>query len=332
MLKVLKGGIECVIEDWPGRLGYMGMGMAASGAMDNLALQMGNLLLGNPPGEAGIEIAGGYCTFEILEDGVVAVTGADMECMCSGEKAPLWQAFAVKKGDILEFSHFGAVGFRAYLTIAGGIDVPVYLGSKSTCSFGSYGGFEGRKLQEGDVIKVEHKGKGGSSIGNKVNPKYIPEYTNHWELRAIPGQNSAPDYVTEEGMDYLFSTPMKISHNANRAAYRLQEVPDYFWAREDGGKGGSHPSNIVDHGYNMRGALNVTGNTPSLLVADGPTLGGFVCVAGVINADLWKIGQGIPSRDTISLKFCTTEEAIEARKERQAMLAAEDLIIRETQI
>ncbi|WP_406542573.1 hypothetical protein [Clostridium ljungdahlii] len=115
---------------------------------------------------------------------------------------------------------------------------------------------------------------------------------NEWELRTIPGPNSVPDYVTESGMDYLFSTPMKISHNANRAAYRLQEVPDYFWAREDGGKGGSHPSNIVDHGYNMRGAVNVTGNTPSLLIADGPTLGGFVCVANVINVDLWKIGQG----------------------------------------
>lgn len=178
------------------------------------------------------------------------------------------------------------------------------------------------------MIQVDHKGQGGSCAGNKINPKYVPAYTNNWELRAIPGQNSAPDYVTEEGMDYLFSTPMKISHNANRAAYRLQEVPDYFWAREDGGKGGSHPSNIVDHGYNMRGAVNVTGNTPSVLVADGPTLGGFVCVAGIINADLWKIGQGIPSRDTISLKLCTTEEAIESRKERQLMLAAKDLIIR----
>jgi allophanate hydrolase subunit 2 len=128
-------------------------------------------------------------------------------------------------------------------------------------------------------------------------------------------------------MDYLFGTPMKISHNANRAAYRLQEVPDYFWAREDGGKGGSHPSNIVDHGYNMRGGLNVTGNTPSLLIADGPTLGGFVCVLNVINADLWKIGQGIPARDKVVFKLTTVEEAIEARKERKAVFAASDLVV-----
>lgn len=326
MIKVLNGGIEVLVEDWPGRLGYMGLGMAAAGAMDNLALQLGNLIVGNGAGEAGLEIAGGYCDFEITEDGVIAVTGSDMSPTLGGEVLPLWQAVSVKTGDTLHFSHFGDAGFRSYLCIAGGIDVPEYLGSKSTCLFGSYGGFEGRKLAKDDVVKTVRKNLAGIA-GRKLNPKYLPEYGNEWELRAIPGPNSVPDYVTEEGMDYLFGTPMKISHNANRAAYRLQEVPASFWAREDGGKGGSHPSNIVDHGYNMRGAVNVTGNTPSLLIADGPTLGGFVCVANVINADLWKIGQGIPARDKVKLKLVTVEDAIQARKERAEMLKAEDLIL-----
>lgn len=326
MLKIIKAGIEVLVEDWPGRIGYMGLGMAAAGAMDNMALQMGNLVLKNAPGEAGLEIAGGYCQFEFAEDTTIAVCGADMSAKLNGNSIPLWEAISIKSGDQLSFDHFGRCGFRTYVCIAGGIDVPVYLGSKSTCLFGSYGGFKGRKLQAGDEIPL-----GAASInalaGRRVNPKYIPAYTNEWELRAIPGPNSAPDYVTEEGMDYLFSTPMKISHNANRAAYRLAEVPAYFWARQDGGKGGSHPSNIVDHGYNMRGAVNVTGNTPSLLIADGPTLGGFVCVANVIQADLWKIGQGVPSRDKIKFKLATVEEAVTARREAIAMLAAQDLIL-----
>ncbi|OAA82907.1 biotin-dependent carboxyltransferase family protein [Clostridium ljungdahlii] len=326
MIKVINGGIEVLVEDWPGRLGYMGLGMAAAGAMDSLALQLGNLILGNKKGDAALEIAGGYCQFEIVEDGVIAITGSDMSPTINESAVPMWEAIAVKAGDILKFSHFGEAGFRAYVCIAGEIDVPEYLGSKSTCLFGSYGGFEGRKLAKDDVIKVNRKDASGIA-GRKLNPKYIPEYVNEWELRTIPGPNSVPDYVTESGMDYLFSTPMKISHNANRAAYRLQEVPDYFWAREDGGKGGSHPSNIVDHGYNMRGAVNVTGNTPSLLIADGPTLGGFVCVANVINADLWKIGQGIPARDKVKLKLVTVEDAIKARKEREAMFEAADLVI-----
>lgn len=326
MIKVINGGIEVLVEDWPGRLGYMGLGMAAAGAMDNLALQLGNLILKNKQGDAALEIAGGYCQFEILEDGVIAITGSDMEPTINGSVVPMWEAIEVKSGDILKFSHFGDAGFRAYICIAGGIDVPEYLGSKSTCLFGSYGGFEGRKLAKDDVVKVNKKDVSGIA-GRKLNPKYMPEYVNEWELRTIPGPNSVPDYVTEKGMDYLFSTPMKISHNANRAAYRLQEVPDYFWARKDGGKGGSHPSNIVDHGYNMRGAVNVTGNTPSLLIADGPTLGGFVCVANIINADLWKIGQGIPARDKIKLKLVTVEDAIKARKERSAMFKAPDLVV-----
>lgn len=324
MIKTLSGGIEVLVEDWPGRLGYMGLGMAASGAMDNLALQLGNLLVGNEAGEAGLEIAGGYCKFEIEEDGIIAITGSDMNTTVNGKTLPMWEATAVKAGDILNFSHFGDCGFRSYLCIAGGVDVPVYLNSKSTCLFGSYGGFEGRKIKEGDRIVVLKKDVSGIA-GRKLNPKYIPEYTNVWELRAMPGQNSVPDYVTKEGMDYFFSTEMKISNNANRAAYRLEAVPDYFWARKDGGKGGSHPSNVVDHGYNMRGSVNVTGNTPSLLIADGPTLGGYVCIANVINADLWKIGQGIPARDKVKFKLVTIEDAIEARKERTAMFKAEDL-------
>lgn len=326
MIKVIKAGIEVLVEDWPGRLGYMGLGMAAAGAMDNLALQLGNLVLQNQPGEAGLEIAGGYCQLEFTQDTTIAVCGADMAATLNGKLIPLWEAVAIKAGEQLNFDHFGKCGFRTYVCIAGGIDVPVYLGSKSTCLFGSYGGYNGRKLQEGDEIPVGNSGI-KALAGRKVNPKYIPEYTNEWELRAIPGPNSAPDYVTEEGMDYLFSTAMKISHNANRAAYRLVEVPAYFWARQDGGKGGSHPSNIVDHGYNMRGAVNVTGNTPSLLIADGPTLGGFVCVANVIQADLWKIGQGIPSRDKIKFKLTTVEEAVAARRESLAMLAAADLVL-----
>lgn len=326
MIKVINGGIEVLVEDWPGRLGYMGLGMAAAGAMDNLALQLGNLIVGNKPGEAGLEVAGGYCQFELLEDGIITITGADMSPVINDTVVPMWEAVTVKAGDKLKFSHFGKVGFRSYICIAGGIDVSEYLGSKSTCLFGSYGGFEGRKLTKDDIVQVLKTDVSGVA-GKKLNPKYIPEYENTWELRAIPGPNSVPDYVTEEGMDYLFSTPMKISHNANRAAYRLEEVPSYFWARDDGGKGGSHPSNIVDHGYNMRGAINVTGNTPSILIADGPTLGGFVCVANVINADLWKIGQGIPSRDKVIFKLVTVEEAIEARRERAEMFKAEDLII-----
>ena len=327
MLKVINGGVETLVEDWPGRLGYLGKGMASSGAFDNVALQFSNLLVGNVPGEAGLEITGGYFEAEFVDNGVISLTGTDMKPTINDQPVPMWEAMAVNQGDKIKFGHFGEFGFRTYMGIAGGIDVPPYLDSKSTCIFGSYGGFEGRKLQPGDIVKA---GKPTQDLrdlsGRKLREDVIPEYTREWRLRATPGPNAAPDYVTKEGMDFLFEHSFKVQHTSNRSAYRLDEVPDYFFAREDGGVGGSHPSNIVDHAYSMRGALNVCGNTPIILIADGPTLGGYLCALTVINADLWKIGQGTPSRDFIKFDYCTPEEAVEARKKQKALFTEESLI------
>ena len=154
MLKVIKGGVQSVVEDWPGRVGYLDNGMASSGAFDPVALGLANVCVGNAPGEAGIEIAGGYLEGEFADDGVVALAGTEMGATVNGEPVPLYEAFKVSKGDQIKFSHFGDGGFRCYMALAGGVDVPVYLGSKSTCVFGSYGGFDGRPLTAGDEVKV----------------------------------------------------------------------------------------------------------------------------------------------------------------------------------
>jgi biotin-dependent carboxylase-like uncharacterized protein len=300
--------------------------MSASGAFDNVALGLGNILVGNAPGEAGLEITGGMFTCEMGKDSVIAVCGADMQPSLNDQPLPMWQSTKVHKGDILKFSHIGKYGFRSYLTVAGGIDVPPYLGSKSTCVFGNYGGFHGRPLQPGDDIPLGKPSESLSALeGRKIKPEAMPLYGNEWPLRAIPGPNSAPDYVTVEGMDYLFSHAFKIQHTSNRSAYRLDELPDYFFARQDGGVGGSHPSNIIDHAYAIRGALNICGNTPILLIADGPTLGGYMCAFNVFNADLWKVGQGTPARDFLRFELGTQEEAVQARKEQRELLSEASL-------
>ncbi len=330
MLKVIQGGIQSVVESWPGRLGYLGAGMAPAGAMDNVALELGNLLVGNDNGEAGIEIAAGMFSGKFDDDAVIAITGADMSPTLNGEKVPMWESISVKAGDKLKFGSYGEKGFRAYITVAGGIDVPLYLGSKSTCLFGSYGGFEGRALKSGDEIKFGTPSESLEKlVGRKVKAEALPEYSETIELRLIPGMNAYPDYVTEEGMEYLYNEKHKFSVNSNRSACRLDPIPDSvnFFARKDGGSGGAHPSNIIDHAYNMRGAINVTGNTPSLLIADGPTLGGFMCCGNVINADLWKIGQAAPDRDYAKFVYCTMEEAIEARKAQRKWLSMDSIIL-----
>lgn len=324
MLYVINGGIETVVEDWPGRLGYLGKGMSASGALDNVGLGFANLLVGNPPGEAGLEIAGGYFEGEFGADAVIAVCGTDMQPAVNGQAIPLWTSVAVAKGDRIKFSHFGKTGFRSYLAVAGGIDVPVYLNSKSTCIFGSYGGFQGRKLAPGDSLSFGRPSEPlGKLAGRTLKKEAIPEYENEWHIRAMPGPNASPDYVTPEGMDYLFGHSFKIQHTSNRSAYRLDALQEGFFAREDGGVGGSHPSNIVDHAYSIRGAMNICGNTPIILIGDGPTLGGYFCALHIINADLWKVGQGTPTRDHIRFVYCTEAEAIRARIEQKRLLTPE---------
>jgi biotin-dependent carboxylase-like uncharacterized protein len=326
MLKVINGGIETLVEDWPGRLGFLGKGMAPSGAFDNVALGLANVLVGNASGEAGLEVTGGFFEGEFDADTVIALAGTDMKPTLNGEPIPMWESVGVKKGDLIKVSHIGEFGFRAYLGIAGGIEVPPYLGSKSTCIFGSYGGFDGRKLQAGDEIKLGSPRSDLKSLaGRKLKSDAIPAYSREWVLRAIPGTNTSPDYATEEGMDYLFNHSFKIQHTSNRSAYRLEELPESFFARADGGVGGSHPSNILDHAYAMRGALNICGNTPVLLIADGPTLGGYMCALSVINADLWKVGQGTPARDFIKFQVATQEEATQARIEQKKLLSEDSL-------
>jgi biotin-dependent carboxylase-like uncharacterized protein len=321
MINVINGGLQTLVEDWPGRLGYNGQGMSASGAADNLALEIGNLLLGNSLGEAGLEIAAGFFRCKFEADGVIAITGADMQPTINDAPVPCWETIFVKKGDVLNFKNYNKErgGFRAYLCVAGGIDVEPYLGSKSTCVFGNYGGFEGRGLQANDAVRVgksEYKWNGK----RRLKKEHIPKYSDIIHLRAIAGMNATPDFATKRGMDYLFSHEFQVSLNANRSAIRLDELPDWFFARESGGVGGSHPSNIVDHAYNIRGGLNITGNTPSLLIADGPTLGGFICSLHVINADLWRIGQAIPGTSKIIFEQTSPEKATALRREMRSFL------------
>lgn len=318
MIQVINGGMQSLIEDWPGRLGYNGQGMSASGAMDNVALQMGNLLLGNELGEAGIEVTAGFFSCAFKRDGVIALTGCESAATLNDKPVNNWETIFVKTGDVLKMNGYKN-GFRAYVTVAGGIDVPPYLGSKSTCVFGNYGGYEGRSLQPNDIVKAGPSRYTWSGV-RKIKPDAIPAYEHVVTLRAIPGMNAAPDFVSEKGMEHLFSHEFPISLNANRSAVRIEELPDWFFSRDSGGVGGSHPSNIVDHAYNIRGALNVTGNTPSLLVADGPTLGGFICALHVINADLWKIGQAAPGKDKLRFVYSTMDEATRLRKERREWL------------
>jgi biotin-dependent carboxylase-like uncharacterized protein len=323
-MKIIAGGLETLVEDL-GRLHYARRGVAQAGAVDNYSLKAANILVGNPLGEAGLEIKMGF-EAEFTQDGLIAITGADTKPTINNQPVPLWQSITVTKGDRIRFGQFPAQGWVSYLGIAGGVDVPLMWGSKSTCTKEAYGGYKGRKLAEGDELKLGEMDKGmiKTMAGRKWRENLKPEFTQVWKVRATPGPNSAPAFFTEEGMELWFSGPFKVDHNANRGALRLRH-PKPIFARPSGGEAGIHPAMTPMQPYRTPGCLNVCGDFGILLFVDAVNAGGYVCALSVILADLWKLGQSVPLRNSIHFIRCTVEEAHEA-------LFAQDKIFTESSL
>jgi urea carboxylase len=296
---VIEPGTQTTVQDYPGRIGYWHVGVPPSGPMDALALRVANRLVGNPESAAGLEIAVTGPTLRFACDVVIALTGADF-----GASLPMWQAIAVKAGDVLEMSHAQASGSRAYLAIAGGFDVPEYLGSRSTFILGRFGGHAGRVLAAGDVL---HVGQGSSGAGLSLRGALAPpDYSSRWEIGVLYGPHGAPDFFTDGDIEMLFATWWKVHYNSDRTGVRLIG-PKPKWAREDGGEAGLHPSNIHDNAYAI-GTVDFTGDMPVVLGPDGPSLGGFVCPATIVDAELWKIGQLRPG-DLVRFRAMSLDQA-----------------------
>lgn len=319
MIEFIKGGIYSTIQDYPGRVGYWDVGIPPSGPMDSFALKIANMLVNNSEGSACFEFTGFGPTIKFEDDHVIALTGAEMKGNLNGKKIPLWEALEVNSGSELTLEGIKGRGFRTYLAISGEMDVKPYLDSKSTFTFGGFGGYDGRALKSGDRINiVGGKNKLNKLRGRKKLPdKYIPVYKNHWEIDVLPGPHAEPDYFTKEDVDIFYNTNWKVDHNSNRLGYRLKG-PDFSFARESGEEGGEHPSNILDYPYAI-GTINISGNTPVILTADGPSLGGFVSFATIPSFEIWKVGQIQPNAE-IKFNKISLEESEEKRLEFERKL------------
>lgn len=290
-LDVLEPGVQTSLQDWPGRVGYWDVGVPPSGPMDDVSLRAANRLVGNPEGMVALECTMSGPTLRFNCDVLIALTGAETAATIDDKPVAYWQAHAIKAGSVLRVGAVKDAGCRSYLAIAGGFDVPDYLGSKSTFTLGQFGGHAGRTLRLGDVLHVTPCSKPAQAT--RVLP---PNYGHQWEIAVLYGPHGAPDFFTDPDIETFFSTDWKIHYNSSRTGVRLiGPKPD--WARTDGGEAGLHPSNIHDNAYAI-GAIDFTGDMPVILGPDGPSLGGFVCPAVVIQSDLWKLGQLRPG-DTV---------------------------------
>ncbi len=311
MIKVIKPGMQTSVQDYPGRVGYWDIGIPPSGTMDDLALRTGNSLLGNPEGTAGLEMTtiGAHLLFTQATQ--IVLTGASMPASLDGQALSFYEVIQVPENALLEIGNCQSTGMRSYLCVLGGIDVPDYLGSKSTFPFGQFGGYEGRALKAGDSLKI---GTAHHNPSKQSCPESLrPTFTNTWEIKAILGPHAAPDYFTKESENMFFSTHWEVHYQSNRLGFRLLG-PEPEFTRETGGEGGRHPSNLHDYVYSV-GSINFTGNMPIILSQDGPSLGGFVCIATIASAEKWKLGQLRP-KDRILFHKITHKTALELKKEQ----------------
>ncbi|MCO6429003.1 urea carboxylase [Nitrosomonas communis] len=310
-IDVLNAGVQTMIQDYPGRIGYWNVGVPPSGPMDNLAFRLANRLVNNAEDSAGLEITLAGPTLRFNCDSIIAICGAPIEVSLDSEPLLQWQSHSIKVGALLQFGKVKQAGSRVYLAVHGGFQVPDYLGSKATFTLGQFGGHAGRVLRAGDVLHI-HATQSYQSpliqhLPQHLPQEWIPHYTNHWEIGVLYGPHGAPDFFTEADIEHFFAAEWKVHHNSSRTGVRLIG-PKPQWARADGGEAGLHPSNIHDNAYAI-GAIDFTGDMPIILGPDGPSLGGFVCPVTVAHAELWKIGQLKPS-DSIRFRAISMENAL----------------------
>lgn len=318
-IEVLEGGIEATVQDYPGRTGMLRNGLFPAGPMDHFAFRAANLIAGNPLGTAALEVTLGGLALRFQGDGAVAVCGAPSEVTLDGEALPLWERRTVGAGSELRIGISPGPGFRQYVAVAGGIDVPLFFGSRSTYTMGGLGGLDGRSLQPGDRLPVGSEGDSAASGPRRFKDELRPAYARDWEIETVRGPQASPDYLTEDDMETFFSRSWSVDKNSNRTGIRL-EPHKFEWAREGGGISGGHPSNILDNSYPV-GAVNINGDLPVILGPDGPTAGGFVVAGTVAKAGFWKLGQLRPVGDTIRFRELTVDEAVERSRELDARLA-----------
>ncbi|MFT6903363.1 MAG: urea carboxylase [Oleiphilaceae bacterium] len=289
-IDVLSGGTLTTVQDYPGRIGYWNVGVPPSGPFDMRSFRLGNRLLGNSDEAAALEITLNGPSLRFNSPTKIVLSGAKIQASLDKQTIEMDELISIAAGQILVLGKV-TEGARSYLSIQGGIQCTPYLGSRSTFTLGQFGGHGGRALRAGDVLHLD------SDSSHQINSDSFslpyafaaPLENDPLNLRVIYGPHGAPDFFTEDDIRKFFDADWEVHYNSSRTGVRLIG-PKPEWARESGGQAGMHPSNIHDNAYAI-GAIDFTGDMPVILGPDGPSLGGFVCPATVIHADLWKLGQ-----------------------------------------
>jgi urea carboxylase len=299
-IEVLAAGALTTVQDWPGRVGLWHVGVPPSGPMDDRSLRAGNRLLGNPEGAAGLEMTLTGPRLRFSAATLVAVTGAPVAVELDGQPVAQWTALAVPAGSVLSLGTIRRLGMRAYVLVRGGIGGPKMMGSRATFATAQLGG---RPLRRGDTLPLVSPDVVAGIPDERVVG--IELETRH-TLRVVLGPHGAPEFLTAGGLRELLDASWRVHHHSDRTGIRLLG-PRPEWARADGGEAGLHPSNVLDCAYSV-GAVMLAGDMAVIVGPDGPSLGGFVSIAQVIQTDRWRLGQ-LRAGDEVKLRPVAVAEA-----------------------
>jgi antagonist of KipI len=277
IFKVIKPGLQTTVQDL-GRHGYQQFGVSPSGAMDSYSVMVANLLVGNKMGEAVLEASFIGPTLEAQSDMVVSICGGDFSPTVDGREVDLWRSFLIKKGQVIcvgQCKH----GARAYLAIAGGINVPSVLDSKSTFINGNFGGYEGRALKKEDMLYGFPAMQKPFKV---VHPDLIPDYKKTLEVRVMLGPHH--HLFTEESVKKFFTEEYRITTQSNRMGYQLKGPSLQHVKGPD----------IISDPLPLGGIQVPASGQPIILMADHQTTGGYTRIGTVISTDISRLAQAVP--------------------------------------
>lgn len=328
-IDVVRPGLQTTIQD-AGRPGYLSRGIPPAGPQDYRSFALASLLVGNPlppppltpgdPGLAGLEILAIGPTLTFHGETVIALCGGHVDALLDGEPVPTWTAIAVPAGATLKVGKVSP-GARAYLAVAGGIDVPLYLGSRATFVRGGQGGLEGRALRKGDRLTL------GPASEDAVPGRLVPDELRRrlderpWVVRVVPGPQD--HLFTEAGLERFFTAEWQLSPTSDRMGFRfigppleMRERPEYL-VRD----AGSGPADIVDDITPVGGIQVPGGIEPIAMGVENPTAGGYAKIGTVISTDFGVLGQ-IRPMETVRFAAVDAAEAQRIAREEQDEIAA----------
>ncbi|WNF35330.1 biotin-dependent carboxyltransferase family protein [Bacillaceae bacterium IKA-2] len=308
IFEVVKPGLLTTVQDI-GRYGYQQYGIVVSGAMDQFAHRLGNLLVGNEPTSATLEVTMMGPKLQVLEDTVIAITGANLSVTIDNQPIEPWKSLFVKKGEILSFGK-PEQGVRAYIAVMGGFEGEQVLGSKATYLKAKMGGIAGRELEKGDVLYCgQMTGSFEKLSGRIVSRQLLLNYEQTMPFRVVLGPEEKS--FTEAGLKTFFSESFEITREIDRMGCRLSGPVIEHKKKAD----------IISDAITF-GTIQVPASgQPIILLADRQTSGGYARIGTIITVDLPRLAQQMPGT---KIRF----EQISIEEAQQLYVAQEQAIKR----